>query len=134
MVAKQGKLAFYLGVVQRNRQVKVSIRQSATLLKHTRVILGSFSFRCKYRGIGGPLCNGPYGREATTDNSVPVFAAVAFAQTVPLVLDIEVENGVRYVADVTYPPVHDQTEVVCQGMGKKGHSVPPREKPPAPRR
>jgi uncharacterized protein (TIGR03437 family) len=35
--------------------------------------------------------------------TIYLFGAVAFAQTIPVVLDIEVENTVRYIADVTDP-------------------------------
>ena len=35
--------------------------------------------------------------------AICLFGAVTFAQTVPVVLDIEVENAVRYIGDVTDP-------------------------------
>jgi len=35
--------------------------------------------------------------------AICLFAAVAFGQTIPVVLDIEVENAVRYIGDVTDP-------------------------------
>ena len=55
MVAKQGKIASYRAVVKRNRQIRSSIRLRATLLKHTRVILGTFPYPAN-RGSGGLLC------------------------------------------------------------------------------
>jgi hypothetical protein len=36
--------------------------------------------------------------------AIYLFGAVAFGQTIPVVLDIEVENAVRYIGDVTDPP------------------------------